>query len=66
MASRTKDGMGRDQGIEGDSPFCKRLNKYPTSILAGFENGGVFTSPCSQTRGLSLDSMQHQYMSNPT
>ncbi len=37
-----------------DSPFCSLLNKIPTSRRASFENGGVFTSPCSHTSGLSF------------
>jgi hypothetical protein len=49
------DGIGRDHGRPRDSPCWSRRSRYPHSILAAEENGGVLTSPCSQTRGLSED-----------
>src|SRR5437016_6156485 len=48
------DGIGREWGIDRGSPFCSRLNRIPAATRACFENGGVFTSPCSHTSGLSF------------
>jgi len=45
-------GIGRECGRPNVSPRCNNLSKYPASILASLENGGVFTSPRSQTIGL--------------
>jgi hypothetical protein len=45
-------GIGLECGRPNVSPRCNNLSKYPASILAPWENGGVFTSPRSQTIGL--------------
>jgi hypothetical protein len=38
-----------------DSPFCKRLSKYPAASRAAAESGGVLISPCSHASGLSVE-----------
>src|SRR5712691_111414 len=45
-------GIGHECGRLNVSPRCNSLSRYPASILASLENGGVFTSPRSQTIGL--------------
>jgi len=60
------DGIGRDQGSESFSPDCSRLSMNPASTRAKDENGGVFTSPWSQTSGLSDSLIRKQVMSYPT
>ena len=35
----------------------------PASSLAAADNGGVFTSPCNQTKGLSVWLIETEYMS---
>ena len=61
---RPIDGIGREKGNPSCSPVCSRRNRYPASTLPVFENGGVFTSPCSQTRGLSRLSMCLRYVNS--
>lgn len=48
------EGMGRDEGSDSLSPSCKRRSRNPASRRASSDQGGVFTSPWSQTRGLSV------------
>ena len=48
------DGIGRDHGIDNNSPDCSSLKRYPASILAGENMGGVLISPCNHTSGLSF------------
>lgn len=45
--------MGRECGNERDSPRCNCRSRNPASSRATRENGGVLTSPCSQTNSLS-------------
>ena len=47
------DDIGRDCGSDNDTPFWSCRNRYPASILAFSENGGVNISPCIHTNGLS-------------
>ena len=49
------EGIGRDHGIDNNSPDCNRRRRYPASILACDDMGGVFISPCNHTSGLSSD-----------
>ncbi len=49
------EGIGRDHGIDKNSPDCNRRRRYPASILACDDMGGVFISPCNHTSGLSSD-----------
>jgi len=51
--------MGRERGIPINSPRCNNRSKTPVSSLAFFEKGGVLTSPCSQTKGLSTFHIQY-------
>jgi hypothetical protein len=60
------DGIGRDQGKNSNSPDCKRLKRYPASILVFEDMGGVLISPCNHTNGLSVTRTIVQYISNPT
>src|SRR5438093_635550 len=46
-------GIGRECGSPKFSPRCRRRSKTPASMRAPKLKGGVFTSPRSQTRGLS-------------
>lgn len=46
-------GRARECGIPRDSPLCSRRKSTPASIRADGENGGVFTSPLDQTKGLA-------------
>lgn len=46
-------GIGLECGSDKFSPRCNRRSKTPASMRAAGVNGGVFTSPRSQTRGLS-------------
>ncbi len=46
-------GIGREWGIGRVSPRWSQRSNTPASIRAAAENGGVLTSPCSQTSGLS-------------
>src|SRR5258708_38329255 len=46
-------GIGRECGSDKFSPRCRRRSKTPASMRAPKVKGGVFTSPRSQTRGLS-------------
>jgi len=52
-----KLGIGLECGSAIFSPFYNRLSSSPASNLASFEKGGVFTSPCSHTKGLSFGLM---------
>lgn len=45
--------IGREWGIGIDSPCCSFRSKNPASTRAFEDSGGVFTSPPSQTNGLS-------------
>lgn len=47
-------GIGRECGMPILSPRCNWRSSVPASTRASVENGGVFTSPLSQTKGLSL------------
>lgn len=47
-------GIGRECGIDSDSPRCNLRNKNPASSLAAAEKGGDLTSPCSHANGLCL------------
>src|SRR5262245_13923049 len=47
-------GIVRECGSASDSPRCNRRRSIPASMRAAVERGGVFTSPCSQTSGLSV------------
>jgi len=51
---RPIDGIGRECGKLRLSPCCSLPSRYPASILASSEKGGVLIWPCSQTRGYSL------------
>ncbi len=51
-------GIGLKCGRPIFSPFCNRLSRSPASNLASFVKGGVFTSPCSHTKGLSFGLMR--------
>jgi len=53
-----KPGIGLECGSAIFSPFCNRLSSSPASNLASFVKGGVFTSPCSHTKGLSFGLMR--------
>ncbi len=57
------EGIGRDCGRDNFSPRCKARSKYPASRRAVFENGGVCTSPCNHTNGLSSWFSTTHYMS---
>ena len=46
--------MGLECGICSCSPLCSRRSRNPASTRASTENGGVFTSPCNHTSGLSV------------
>ena len=49
------------------SPRCRSRKRKPACSLAGFENGGVFTSPCIHTSGLSSRPIEQiNYMSKLT
>src|SRR5437667_389048 len=50
---RPIDGIGRECGKLRFSPCCSLPSRYPASILASSEKGGVLIWPCSQTRGFS-------------
>src|SRR5437879_1031268 len=50
---RPIDGIGRECGKLRLSPCCSLPSRYPASILASSEKGGVLIWPCSQTRGFS-------------
>ena len=56
------DGIGRDCGRESFIPFWTCRNKYPASIRALDENGGVAISPFSQTIGLSCGLISYKYV----
>jgi len=43
--------MGLEWGIDSRVPIWTSLNKWPASIRATVESGGVLISPCSHTRG---------------
>jgi hypothetical protein len=53
VTARSILAMGRECGSDSCSPRCNRLSKTPASTRAPKLKGGVFTSPRSQTRGLS-------------
>ena len=38
-------GIGRECGIASTCPFCSKRSRYPASILAAWEKGGVSISP---------------------
>jgi hypothetical protein len=38
-------GIGLDCGMPTACPFCSRRRRYPASILAAREKGGVLISP---------------------
>jgi hypothetical protein len=59
------EGIGREWGSESVSPRCSLHSKNPASSRAAGENGGVLTSPESQTKGLSGDACSH-HMSHLT
>jgi hypothetical protein len=44
VAARPTTGIGREFGIASACPFCNR-SRYPASILAAWEKGGVLISP---------------------
>src|SRR5690606_16739735 len=46
-------GIGREAGIPSRSPRWSMRSSTPASRRAALEKGGVLTSPCSQTSGLS-------------
>jgi len=48
--------------MDSFNPCCNCLNKKPVSIRASSENGGVFTSPCSQTKSFSSAFMDQLYV----
>jgi hypothetical protein len=53
-------GIGLESGISKRSPFCNFRNRKPAFTLATAEKGGVFTSPRTQTSGLSFsDNFQY-------
>ena len=54
------EGIGREYGRDRTWPFCSCRSRKPASILAFLENGGVCTSPCSQTKGLSFGLIYRQ------
>src|SRR3989304_3582346 len=58
--------MGLDRGSDSLSPFCSFLSRNPASRRASPEKGGVWTSPWSQTRGLSSGFILGHYMSHLT
>ena len=58
--------MGRDCGIPSRWPCGNRRSRNPASSRASRENGGVFTSPWSQTRGLSFGLFRAHDMSDRT
>jgi len=59
-------GIGRDWGNANCSPRWSLRRRYPASILASLEKGGVLTCPWSQTSGLSCGLMESEYMSERT
>ena len=59
-------GIGREWGNPRLSPHWRRRSKNPASTLASAPNGGVFTSPRSQTTGLSRGLMGRNGMSDQT
>jgi len=46
-------GSALQLGIPRFSPFCSIRSRNPASRRAASENGGLLTSPCNQTSGLS-------------
>ena len=50
-------GIGRECGIPSVTPCCSWRRRMPASSRAAAENGGDFTSPRSQTSGLSPGAM---------
>ncbi len=59
-------GIGLECGIPSELPFWSSRRRYPASSLAEAEKGGVFTSPCSHTKGLSLGRIRADAMSYVT
>lgn len=53
------DGMGRECGIVIASPLCSRRSRYPASMRAEDESGGVLISPLKMTSGLSSGDTDH-------
>lgn len=47
-------------------PACSCLSRKPASTRASDENGGVFTCPLNQTKGLSRGDTRVNYMSELT
>ena len=55
-------GIGRDCGKDKSTPCCNCLKRYPASLRASVDSGGVLISPCKMKSSLSpSDAIDREY-----